>query len=162
MSPAFSSTRSVPGPIGSGIHSLRSLSSITLWLLRGSLSWCKHKKPLPQAGPKNFLNAVSRRLPPAHAGLRRVQRAGHRESGGVGQRIKSIAAFARGRDQAALIPPLQLAQRDAGEGHHLVGAEAHVANPIENVLSIIHENVSNILRRLCWLSTEISGQEYER
>src|SRR5437660_12923112 len=102
---------------------------------------------------------------PAHALQREsalAKLADHRDLGEVGQRVKAIAAMARGRDEAALIPPLQLAQRDAGQGHNLVGAEAHVANPIENVLSIIHENVSNILRRLCWLSTEISGQEYER
>src|SRR6476660_8574193 len=52
-----------------------------------------------------------------------AQFADDRNFGQVFIRVQAAMSFAGGDDDAALVPPLQLAQGDAGEGHHFTRCE---------------------------------------
>src|SRR5581483_2194133 len=68
--------------------------------------------------------------------------------GNLGQlmhRVNSPVPFARRLDDAALVPPLQLAGRDAGKRDDLVRCEAILHCSSETFKTLRVQNVSNIL-----------------
>ena len=52
-----------------------------------------------------------------------AQFADDRHFGQIFVRVQAAMPFAGGDDDAALVPPLQLAEGDAGQGHHFAGCE---------------------------------------
>ena len=59
-----------------------------------------------------------------------AQFADDRDFGQVFNRVQAAMSFAGGDDDAALVPPLQLAQGDAGQGHHFAGCELRLHSQI--------------------------------
>ena len=52
-----------------------------------------------------------------------AQFADDRHLGQIFDRVQATMPFAGGNDDTALVPPLQLAEGDAGQGHHFAGCE---------------------------------------
>ena len=61
-----------------------------------------------------------------------AQFADDRHFGQVFDRVQATMSFAGGNDDASLVPPLQLAERDAGQRHHFAGCEVTLHSESRN------------------------------
>src|SRR5437016_10403847 len=132
MSPAFSSTKSVPGSICSGIHSLRTLSSITIWLLPSQFELVQaQKSPAESRAEKLFERGEAEAAscscrPPA--GLPTRNRRAHWFAGAhAGANFAQLVAKTNGEQRLARI--LQDINQLAGRGLHVnaaaIGQQMH-------------------------------------